>query len=63
MLKIGIIGCGNRITHVAEMIQTVSKGEVMVSCVCDIDIEKVKRENLKDEKYSEVKYYTGAWNE
>jgi len=60
MLKMGIIGCGNRITHVAKMIQNVSKGEAVISCVCDIDIEKVKRENLKEEEYKDVKYYTDA---
>ena len=58
MLKMGVIGCGNRITHVINMIMSISKGEAVVTCVCDTDIEKVKRENLKDEKFNEVRYYT-----
>ncbi len=60
MLKMGVIGCGNRITSVIEKILSVSKGEAVLTCVCDIDIEKVKSVNLADEKYSEVRYYTDA---
>ncbi len=60
MLKMGVIGCGNRITSVIKKIYEVSNGEAVVTCVCDTDIEKVKRENLKDEKYSKVRYYSDA---
>jgi len=60
MLKMGVIGCGNRITSVIEKIISVSKDEAVLTCVCDTDIEKVKRENLKDEKFKDVRYYSDA---
>ena len=60
MLKLGIIGCGRRITHVLQVIESVSNGDAVVTCVADTDVEQVKRIRLSDEKYSHVTYYTDA---
>jgi len=58
MLKLGVIGCGTRMTGVVKKI--LAAGEVTLTCVCDTDIERVKKVNLFEEKFSSVRYYSDA---
>lgn len=58
MLKIGVIGCGTRMTGVMK--KMLDTGEVTLTCVCDTDIERVKRVNLNEARFSSVRYYTDA---
>ncbi len=58
MLKLGVIGCGERMTGVMKKI--LDAGDVVLTCVCDTDIEKVKTKRLNEARFSNVKYYTDA---
>ena len=58
MLKIGVIGCGERIMGIVR--KTLDVGGVELTCVCDLDIEKVKKIRLNEERFSGVRYYTDA---
>lgn len=58
MLNLGVIGCGVRMTGVMKKI--LDAGDVKLTCVCDTDIERVRTTNLKEERFSDVRYYTDA---
>jgi predicted dehydrogenase len=58
MLKLGVIGYGNRMSYVVPLL--LNSGEVTLTCVMDIDNATVKTKYLKDEKFKNVKYYDDA---
>lgn len=58
MLNIGVIGCGERIMGIVR--KTLDVGGVTLTCVCDIDVERVKKIRLNEERFSQVRYYTDA---
>lgn len=57
MLKIGVIGYGNRIKRITDLL--VESGEVELASIMDIDEVDIK-EKLGEEKFKNVKFYTDA---
>ncbi len=60
MLKIGIIGYGERISYVANLI--VRDKDVKIAAIADVDIEGAKKRAAENnfEGYEDVKYYEDA---
>lgn len=58
MLKIGVIGFGNRMSYIVDIL--LKSDEVSLVAVMDTDIASVRENYLNKEKFKTVNYYTDA---